>query len=87
MLRQDPIFDPPNLEEILSRYPYEDMGAAAVGCDATLRRLFRALMRSHVHRSILLDGRLRWVGIGVRQADGANRCGRGSYWATDLFYG
>jgi uncharacterized protein YkwD len=87
MLRQNRVFDPPNLEEILSRYPYDDVGAAAVGCDATLRQLHRAFMRSEVHRSILLHPRLRRVGIGMLQAPGPNRCGRGSFWVTEIFYG
>jgi uncharacterized protein YkwD len=87
MARQDRIFDPPNLEEILGPYPYDDLGAAAVGCDTTLRQLHRSLMRSEVHRDILLHPRLRRVGIGVLQIDEANQCGRGSFWTTEIFYG
>jgi len=86
MIRQDRVFDPPNLESILNRYPY-DLGAAAVGCADTLHELHRALMNSEIHRSILLNPRLRQVGIGVLTATGANRCGRGSVWATEIFYG
>jgi uncharacterized protein YkwD len=87
MVRQDRIFDPPDLEEILGPYPYDDVGAAAVGCETTLRRLHRSLMRSDVHRGILLHPQLRRVGIGVLRVDEANRCGRGSYWTTEIFYG
>jgi uncharacterized protein YkwD len=87
MLREDRVFDPPNLEEILSRYRYEHLGAAAVGCDATLRQLHRSLMSSDMHRSILLHPQLRRVGIGVLRAQGDNRCGSGSFWATGIFYG
>jgi uncharacterized protein YkwD len=86
MIRQDRVFDPPNLESILNRYPY-DLGAAAVGCADTLHELHRALMNSEIHRSILLNPRLRQVGIGVLTATGVNRCGRGSVWATEIFYG
>jgi uncharacterized protein YkwD len=87
MVRQDLVFDPPNLEEILSPYPYDDLGAAAVGCDTTLRRLHRSLMSSDVHRGILLHPHLRRVGIGVLRMDESNDCGRGSFWATEIFYG
>jgi uncharacterized protein YkwD len=87
MLRQDRIFDPPNLDEILAPYPYDDLGAAAVGCDDTLKQLHDALMGSDVHRGILLHPKLRRVGIGVIRADEANLCGRGSFWVTEIFYG
>jgi uncharacterized protein YkwD len=87
MERQDLIFDPPNLEEILSPYPYDDLGAAAVGCDTTVRQLHRSLMSSDVHRGILLHPHLRRVGIGVLRMEEANHCGRGSFWATEIFYG
>jgi uncharacterized protein YkwD len=87
MLRQDEIFDPRNLQEILSGYDWDDLGAAAVGCGATLRGLHRALMESEVHREILLHPRLRRVGIGVIETDERNLCGRGSFWATEIFYG
>jgi uncharacterized protein YkwD len=86
MIRQNRVFDPPNLEEILRGYPY-DLGAATVGCASSLNELHRALMHSEIHRSILLNPRLRRVGIGVLTAAGANRCGRGSIWATEIFYG
>jgi len=87
MLLQDRIFDPPNLQEILSRYPWDNLGAAAVGCEDSIRKLHEALMNSDVHRGILLDARLRHVGIGVIRADEQNLCGRGSFWVTEIFYG
>jgi uncharacterized protein YkwD len=65
----------------------QHLGAAAVGCGATIRQLHRALMNSEVHRSILLHPRLSRVGIGLIEANEANRCGRGSFWVTELFYG
>jgi uncharacterized protein YkwD len=86
MIRQNRVFDPPNLEEILNRYPY-DLGAATVGCADTLQELHRALMHSEIHRSILLNPGLRRVGIGLLTAAGTNRCGQGSIWATEIFYG
>ena len=86
MIRQNRVFDPPNLEEILNRFPY-DLGAAAVGCADSLNELHRALMHSAIHRSILLNPRLRRVGIGVVTATETNRCGVGSIWATEIFYG
>jgi uncharacterized protein YkwD len=86
MIRQNQVYDPPNLQQILSRYPY-DLGAATVACEHTLRSLHRALMHSEVHRSILLNPQLRRVGIGVLTAHEANRCGLGSVWATEIFYG
>ena len=36
---------------------------------------------------ILLHEDLRKVGIGVVVNDRNNRCGRGSFWATEIFYG
>jgi uncharacterized protein YkwD len=87
MLRQNRLFHPPNLEQILQRYPLRHLGAAAVGCDASPGRLHRSLMASSVHRDILLHPRLRRVGVGIVRTPGATRCGRGSYWVTELFYG
>jgi hypothetical protein len=39
------------------------------------------------HRDIMLDARLRFVGIGVIKDRSRNICGRGSIWGTELFYG
>jgi uncharacterized protein YkwD len=32
MVRVDRIFDPPNLDEILAKYEWDDLGADVVGC-------------------------------------------------------
>jgi hypothetical protein len=34
-----------------------------------------------------LNPKVRRVGLGVVRADENNRCGRNSFWATELFYG
>jgi uncharacterized protein YkwD len=87
MIRQDRIYDPSNLADILSDYQWDDVGADVVGCAQTLRRLHRAFMSDAAHRSILLNRNLRRVGIGVIKNDARNRCGRGSFWTTEIFYG
>lgn len=87
MVRQDRIFDPPNLDEILAKYRWDDLGADVVGCGHTLKELHTTLMTESFHRSIFLHPKLRFVGIGVAQVDARNRCGRGSLWATEIFYG
>jgi uncharacterized protein YkwD len=87
MIRKDRIFDPPDLEEILADYEWDDLGADVVGCGNTLKELHRILMTEDVHRTILLHPKLRRAGIGVVRADERNRCGRGSFWATEIFYG
>lgn len=87
MIRKDQIFDPPDLERILAPYPWDDLGAAAVGCASTVRALHRAWMRSEHHRDILLHPKLRKVGIGAIRNDSRNACGRHWVWGTELFYG
>lgn len=87
MILQDRVFDPHNLQQILAQYRWTHLGAAAAGCAATLGGLHRAFMRSPEHRSILLNSQVRWVGIGVARSERPNTCGRGSFWATELFYG
>jgi uncharacterized protein YkwD len=87
MIQQDDIYDPYNLAEILSDYQWDDVGADVVGCATTLGRLHKALMNHGPHRAILLNGALRHVGIGVIKNDAQNHCGRGSVWATEIFYG
>jgi len=87
MIRKNRIFDPPNLEEILADYEWDDLGADVVGCGGTPKELHRILMTEGFHRTILLHPKLRRVGIGVVRADERNRCGRGSFWATEIFYG
>jgi len=87
MVRNDRIYDPPNLAEILADYEWDDVGADVVGCGHTLKELHDILMTEAFHRSIFLHPDLRRVGIGVMQVDERNRCGRGSLWATEIFYG
>jgi uncharacterized protein YkwD len=87
MIRNNRIYDPPNLDEILSHYRWDDLGADVVGCGNTLRELHQILMNHGFHRRIILHQDLRRVGIGVVRADENNRCGRDSFWATEIFYG
>lgn len=87
MVRDDRIYDPPNLAEILADYEWDDVGADVVGCGHTLKELHDILMTEAFHRSIFLHPDLRRVGIGVMKVDERNRCGRGSLWATEIFYG
>jgi uncharacterized protein YkwD len=87
MIRQDRLFDPRNLEEILADYEWDDIGADVVGCGNTLKELHQILMTEDFHRTILLHTKLRRIGIGVVVADERNRCGRGSFWATEIMYG
>jgi uncharacterized protein YkwD len=87
MVRANRLFDPPNLEQILSGYAWNDIGADVVGCGATLREMHRIVMSEAFHRTILLDPDIRRVGIGVVVARDHNRCGRGSVWATEILYG
>jgi uncharacterized protein YkwD len=86
MLSRDRLFHP-DLREVLAPYPWDEIGAAAVGCAGSLRALHRALLGSDVHRSILLHRRVTSVGIGVIRSTSANSCGDGSFWATEIFYG
>ncbi|HEX6230465.1 MAG TPA: CAP domain-containing protein [Actinomycetota bacterium] len=87
MIREDRVFDPPNLQQILAPYPWDEIGAAVVGCASTVRRLHRAWMHSDLHREILLHPKLRKVGIGPIRNDDRNACGRGSIWGTQLLFG
>jgi uncharacterized protein YkwD len=87
MIDDNRLYDPPNLQQILEGYPYDDLGADVVGCGMTLRQLHRILMSESFHRTILLHRDLRRVGIGVVKARQNNRCGRGSFWATEIMYG
>jgi hypothetical protein len=87
MIKNDRIYDPPNLEEILSKYEWNDIGADVVGCGNTLRELHQILMTEAFHRTILLHDEVRRVGIGVYRVHERNRCGRDSFWATEIFYG
>jgi uncharacterized protein YkwD len=87
MIRKDRIFDPPDLDEILEDYEWDDLGADVVGCGHTLKELHRILMTEDFHRTIILHPKLRRVGIGVVRNEERNRCGRDSLWATEIFYG
>ena len=87
MVRLDRIYDPPNLAEILEKYEWNDLGADVVGCGHTLKELHQILMTEAFHRSIFLHPDLRRVGMGITRVEERNRCGRDSFWATEIFYG
>ena len=87
MVRKNRIYDPPNLAEILAKYEWDDLGADVVGCGHTLKELHQILMTEAFHRSIFLHPDLRRVGMGITRVDERNRCGRGAFWATEIFYG
>ena len=87
MVKQNNVFDPPNLDTFLSDEPWERIGASVSGCASTVRGVHRAWMRHASHRAILLERKLRRIGIGVIKDRSRNICGRGSIWATELFYG
>lgn len=87
MVRKDRIYDPPNLAEILEKYRWDDLGADVVGCGHTLKELHQILMTEAFHRSIFLHPDLRRVGMGITKVNERNRCGRGAFWATEIFYG
>jgi uncharacterized protein YkwD len=87
MIDENVIYDPLNLTTILQDEPWDDVGASVVGCADSLRGLHRAFMHHAAHRDILLNGRVRWIGIGVVKVDSSNTCGRHWFWTTELFYG
>lgn len=87
MVEANEVFDPANLDVILSDEPWERIGASVSGCAGTVRGVHRAWMRHAAHRDIMLEPRLRRIGIGVITDRSRNICGRGSTWATELFYG
>lgn len=87
MVEANEVFDPANLDTILSDEPWERIGASVSGCAGTVRGVHRAWMRHAAHRDIMLEPRLRRIGIGVITDRSRNICGRGSIWATELFYG
>ena len=87
MIDENAIYDPLNLTTILQDEPWDDVGASVVGCADSVRGLHRAFMHHAAHRDILLNGRVRWVGIGVVKVDSSNACGRHWFWTTELFYG
>lgn len=87
MIDENAIYDPLNLTTILQNEPWDDVGASVVGCADSVRGLHRAFMHHAAHRDILLNGRVRWIGIGVVKVDSSNACGRHWFWTTELFYG
>jgi uncharacterized protein YkwD len=87
MIDENAIYDPLNLTTILQDEPWDDVGASVVGCADSVRGLHRAFMHHAAHRDILLNGRVRWIGIGVVKVDSSNACGRHWFWTTELFYG
>ena len=87
MIAKNAIYDPRNLTKILEDEPWDDVGASVVGCADTLRALHRAFMHHAAHRVILLNPKLRRIGIGVIKVDTTNACGRHWFWTTELFYG
>jgi uncharacterized protein YkwD len=87
MVTQNRVFDPLNLADYLADEPWEEIGASVSGCAGTLRGLHRAWMRHHAHRVIMLEPKLRRIGIGVIKNRSRNICGRGSFWSSELFYG
>ena len=89
MITRNAIYDPPSLTltRILQDEPWDNVGASVVGCADTLSALHWAFMHDPPHRDILLNPRLRRIGIGVVEVDSQNACGPNSLWATELFYG
>src|SRR5262245_40332742 len=77
MVKANDVFDPPNLDRFLSDEPWKRIGASVSGCAGSLRDLHRAWMRHTAHRVIMLDPRLRRIGIGVVKDRSKNICGRG----------
>jgi cysteine-rich secretory family protein len=87
MIRANRLFDPANLQQMLSTYDWNHIGADVVGCGTSLRQMHRILMTEDFHRTILLHPKIRRVGIGIVINRDRNRCGRGSVWATEILYG
>ena len=87
MIANNAIYDPTNLTRLLQDEPWDVVGASAVGCAGTLSTLHNAFMHDPVHRAILLNSKIRRIGIGVIEVDSVNTCGRHWLWATELFYG
>jgi hypothetical protein len=88
MIREGRLFDVAHLGAILSPYTgYQTLGADVVGCGDTLFRMHREMMHHAYHRTILLSGKLDFVGIGVIHVSGRSDCGRDQVWATAIFFG
>lgn len=80
MIANNAIYDPRNLTKILQDEPWDDVGASVVGRADTLSALQNAFMHEPAHRDILLNAKVRRIGIGVIEVDTR-------LWATELFYG
>lgn len=63
MVRTNRNFDPPTLDSFLSAFRWNDVGV--VGAGHTLRDLHAPVMTQTFHRAMILDGKLRRVGIGA----------------------
>jgi uncharacterized protein YkwD len=87
MVKANDVFDPAHLDRFLADEPWERIGASVSGCAGSVWDVHSAWMRHAAHREIMLEPRLRRIGIGVLQDRSRNLCGRGSIWATELFYG
>jgi len=87
MINRNAIYDPRNLTKMLADEPWDDVGASVVGCADTVGALHRAFMHHAAHRVILLNPKLRRIGIGLIKVDSANACGQHWFWTTELFYG
>jgi uncharacterized protein YkwD len=69
MARRVELFHTPNLASIIEPFGATVWGEN-VGVAQTLRRILSLMMASPPHRQHLVDGRLRWVGIGVVRMHG-----------------
>ena len=87
MIDRNAIYDPRNLTKILRDEPWDDIGASVVGCASSLFKLHKAWMHHAAHRVILMNPKIRRIGIGVIRDSSRNSCGRGWFWGTELFYG
>ncbi len=86
MVRRGRLFDPRNLYRVLSPYRYE-IGGDIVGCGSSLTQIQRLFMHHAEHRSIILNAKMRRVGIGPMTVDGRSSCGRDTIWLTAILYG
>lgn len=87
MIRRDRLFHTEDLASVLRPYRWRVSGEV-VGCARRLSRLVRMWLSSPDHRSILLDPRLRRVGLGPVASREGRSCGPGlRVWATAILYG
>ena len=87
MVRRNRLSDVRNLTAVLDPYAWKRAGADVVGCGPTLHQVHRRLMHHPPHRRIILDRRMRHVGLGVIKDRGKSLCGRRAVWVTEIFYG